>query len=118
MYQNMELFGIKSGPGPKSRNIEQTLAWAIQTKGSVPSKMVLFRTVGRQKGDQKRGGQKGRPQAPKREANGAKRGAKSGQKRCQKRGRKKGRKKEAKMKNGSGTVGGSAAVWVALKLPL
>ena len=112
------LLGTKTGPGPKSRNIEQTLAWAIQTKGSDPSKMVLFHTAGRQKGDQKPGGQKGRPQAPKREANGAKRGAKSGQKRCQKRGRKKGRKKEAKIKIRRDAVGRPAAEVVALKLPL
>ena len=59
--QNVNLFWVKSRHWSKSRNIEQTLAWRMQTKGSVPSKMKLFRAVGCQKGGQKRGGHKGGP---------------------------------------------------------
>ena len=74
--QNVRLFCPKSGPGPKSRNIEQTLAWRIRTKGSDPSKVTLFDVAGRQKGDQKRGVEKGRKKGGKREAKGGKRGGK------------------------------------------
>ena len=46
---NGSLFWSKSGLWPKSRNLEQTLALRIQTKGSDPSKMVLFMQLGVEK---------------------------------------------------------------------
>ena len=59
--QNVVLFDTKTGPGPKSRNIEQTLAWPIQTKGSDPRKWYFFVQWGVKKATENEEGNKGGP---------------------------------------------------------
>ena len=92
----VDFFCTKSGPGSKSRNLEQTLAWRIRTKGPDPSKRILFRAGGRQKGDHKRRREEGRKKGGKGEAKGAKREPKRSQNVVKKGHKNEGGKREVK----------------------
>ena len=67
-------------PRSKSRNLEQTLALPIQTKGSDPLKMLLFRAVGCKKRMPERGEENWRKKGGKGKENGGKMEVKSRQK--------------------------------------
>ena len=59
LREKVKFFLIKYGPQSKSRNLEQTFALPIQTKGSDPLKMLLFRAVGYKKRVPERGEEDG-----------------------------------------------------------